>query len=314
MAFTVFKVQKASGFAHFASVEREGAGACRGVYFDGRPQASTWNPPALYVPYPESRHWDVSLVFGPSALVLTESAFGRLREFLKAPCYEILPLEVAGRLFVVVNVLAVHDCLNREASKFRDTGTIEQYAFYPSRIIHSIFKIPEEAKGGIFVAEDVRRPHWSFKWQCEHLGLRGLKWKLIWEGDEWGNSVTPPTTELEPSQRPAAPRSLELVSAGPSAVVLRWPKVEGVDLYLIDWRKEGGEFWPVDEFDCAESAVAADESGQAYCVYTDTLPTSGRTFYRVRSFVLDAQEGEKDTSEPTACVEVNLDRGDGDIE
>lgn len=96
---------------------------------------------------------------------------------------ELLPVAHQSVVYTLINVRYVVNCLHREASTFRVSGSIERYEFYPKRIDHSLFKIPEEAKGGIFMAEDAQRPYWSFKWQCEQHKLVGLTWKLIWEGD-----------------------------------------------------------------------------------------------------------------------------------
>ena len=151
--------------------------------FDGHPVGKQWRQPDVYVPEPLQPPWDVSLL--KLAIVMTPDARKKLKNHLDfyGRAIELLPLVHEDLTYTLINVTYVVNCLNREASKFRSTGTVEDYIFHPRRIDHSLFKIPEEAKGGIFVAEDSERPYWSFKWQCEQNNLVGLKWKLIWEGD-----------------------------------------------------------------------------------------------------------------------------------
>jgi hypothetical protein len=137
----------------------------------------------VFIPEPLKPSWDVTLL--GLAIVLTPDARKKIKSHLGfyGDAIELLPIVRGETSYSLINVTYVPDCLKTDECKFRSSGTVEHYAFYPRRIRHSLFKIIPEAKGGVLIAEDIERPYASFKWQVEQAGLRGLKFKLLWEGD-----------------------------------------------------------------------------------------------------------------------------------
>jgi hypothetical protein len=152
--------------------------------FEGHPVGKGWKQPEVYIHEPLLPKWEVSTLHGH--LLLTPEARLKLKDHLHYyhRAIELLPIVHEGVTYSLVNVTYAPNCLNREKSEFRDTGSIRKYEFYPERIYHSLFKLPEEVRVIPFVFEDMERPYASFKWQCEQNKLVGLTWVLIWEADE----------------------------------------------------------------------------------------------------------------------------------
>ena len=180
MRCAVYKAWKLNGFATLVSTE---GSSTRFIPFDGKPKGNKWTPNPMYVPYPDRKPWDIFDIYGPSALVLTEHALEVLRPVFDAGLYELLPLIHDGTKYTVVNILEVTDCLDRDKCEFDSWGIVQKYAFIPERITHSLFKIREEVTGSFLVASDTARPEWGFKHLVEKHNLRGLEFRLRWEGN-----------------------------------------------------------------------------------------------------------------------------------
>lgn len=185
MRYHVYQIKKALKFSHFYSKPEGPRGPFSGHIFNAKPVGPAWVSPDVYRLYPTRDPWDIALYLNGSALTATEEAVDRLDLFVKNRGVELLPYEVEGERYYVINVLEAPACLNRDESEIQQGPNPEilKYVFFPLRFTRSLFKLPDRIGGSPLVAEDDSRPEWSFKRQIELNDFKGINFELLWEGD-----------------------------------------------------------------------------------------------------------------------------------
>lgn len=113
-----------------------------------RPQLAVFKEPRRKQPKPRA---DISTL-RPGALVLNERAHAVLGEFL-ARYGQLLPLECDGEVEYFYNVTRLIDCVDRERSAKRSSGSIAKEVFFEQAVPQEavVFKDPLMARTRIYV-------------------------------------------------------------------------------------------------------------------------------------------------------------------
>ena len=182
---TVYKVLADLDNYQFVLADRA-ADALR-IPFDGTPIAKAWKPPASYSPYPIKPAGDFWGCYSTgSVFAVTKAAARQIVKFLDESC-ERLPLTLeSGEKLVLCNVTEVVNCLDKKKSKHKPgcPDWIDKYEFHPRRLGYSLFKIPESRMSEVLCVEGIVAPADGFKGTVEKLGLTGLEFKKVWEGQK----------------------------------------------------------------------------------------------------------------------------------
>jgi hypothetical protein len=156
------------------------------LMMDGTPKSNIWSPPPVYLFQPKLQKGDFFnfyldiLISSPRATELLHNLF--------VEAGELLPLPYNDEVFTLLNVTECINCLDQSNTKWIVNETtnvrvmIGHYAFHTNRFSEScLFKIPETSKGEILVVEGLRDPKDEFRYKVDKLGLKGLKFQLLWE-------------------------------------------------------------------------------------------------------------------------------------
>lgn len=99
------------------------------------------------------------------------------------------------------------------------------------------------------------------------------------------------------------PTNLQVETASSSMVSLRWDiSVDSGDVNaegcIIEWSRDGEEFVPTDEI------LLSRQTKRIQMAFTDNLPTSGVSWYRIRSFL--NKDGDLITSRASEMVKITI--------
>ena len=161
--------------------------------FDGIPKNKEWKQPeGLYISNPMNEKGDFYHLGGQIAL--NQKAFLVLKPVLEA-CCELLPFTFEGDNYYAMNVLNVIDCYDYEkgeydymeegSTKKENIWGVQKYAFNPQNFNDkSIFK-DDIFKSRIFTYEGfLSDPEKEFKYLYEKNGLKGLRFRLLWDSEK----------------------------------------------------------------------------------------------------------------------------------
>lgn len=132
----------------------------------------------------ERRNLSVGNVYGVdiSAIVINDKCFDVLTPFINNHA-QVFQTRYENNLAYVLNITEIIDCLDYEHSKlkfFKSSGRlmrVEEYVFDKAALDDAvIFKPPEELKAQPYVTG-------QFKKITESNGIKGFKFKLVWECD-----------------------------------------------------------------------------------------------------------------------------------
>jgi hypothetical protein len=151
------------------------------------PKKDVWKPSMFYVRQPKLRvgnFWDIT----PGFLVADDKAAAHVEEFFEM-AGEVLPLPFEGRVFSLLNVTQCLNCLNHEASQWREpaarTGRPLKYVFHPRRMDEAgLFKIPETQRAEVLFLEREGDPETEFKAAVESHGFTGLIFEELWSDQD----------------------------------------------------------------------------------------------------------------------------------
>lgn len=180
------KIYKIDYDTRYANAVTEKDEYVRWCDFDGTPQKDVWRPVPIRSPFKSKKIVDF-MYWDPTAIVASQKAVDILTP-LFLPYAEILPLQCSWGNYYITNVTYLIDCINYTESEYIPFGDgktefgaprvlwISKHVFYPERIKGiPIFKELNDPKGTIYVNE-------IFVDCVEKFKLKGLKFKLIWEG------------------------------------------------------------------------------------------------------------------------------------
>ena len=155
--------------------------------FDCKPKGSDWAAPSVYTLHPRLTRGSFFNLC-PGALVLDGHATEALQDLLEMSG-EMLPLSYNNESFTVLNVTECVNVLDEDGCKWvygKSTGArirIERYAFRANRLTEApLFKIPETCRSEILCCEGLKDSDDEFKHRVERLGLKGLIFEEVWEG------------------------------------------------------------------------------------------------------------------------------------
>lgn len=165
----------------------DGTLGCGPLVLDGTPERGSWRPLTVSALPEELPEPDIARIC-QGGLAFSPGALDSLREVL-APAGEILPLYLEDRVWGLLNVTEVLDCLDPEGTEWHTMGStrihVRSYAFRADRLprTSSLFKTTEERRTRIYAVEGLQPPARSFKARVEELGLRGLVFEEVWRGE-----------------------------------------------------------------------------------------------------------------------------------
>lgn len=187
----VFELRFARDYQQLALVEEPTAPPQ--LTFNGRPKGESWPKPLMYVPNPSLKvpdFWYVgnpaAFAFDPDALPLDASGHVELAG-------EWLPIDVEKPAnLMILNVTQVVNALDKQRTRWRtDSAGARRpadenpgsYVFHPERFDESsICKLPETRDSMILCVESSHHRFEEFKAAIEYHRLKGLEFKLLWEG------------------------------------------------------------------------------------------------------------------------------------
>lgn len=288
MRYSVYQLRKHPGRAHLHAVTPP---MPKQTVFDGQSKAATWTPLAVRWVGNDLQPAEVSTIFGPGAIVVSE----RARESLQMiwgddTRAEFLPLDAEGTTLYIVNVLTIVDCLRPEKSRLQ--GERRTYEFNPAHFDGPLFKIPQDLAGPVLGLEDSRNVEASFRYQVEESDLRGLRFEPIWEGNDKRQLTDKKPAPAPPAAKIEAPGPPIVQECSLSRVALTWPVVTGVENYLVQWSQS-----PDRGFVMLGTTTAA---GGSSATFIDDQPTAGTSYYRVVGFL----DQTRHRSPPSPVVEV----------
>lgn len=149
---------------------------------DGTEYGRAWVPSEAWLGNEEGLIPDIWPMVGCATVALGSADVARL---LKPALdgVELLGLPVGKKRLRMINVLSVVDALDpkRVERDSDDPALIRKFAFDPTRIKTSLFKIPERVTTDIFTIEGLFPREKEFKFLVESNGLKGAKFELLWK-------------------------------------------------------------------------------------------------------------------------------------
>ena len=152
--------------------------------FDGRSQINTWSPIEVTRLEPEKK---LKLSDAPGFYSHIPIFGEKAKKFLEYVCggaVEFLPLINEEKIFWIVNIVRVLDCIEYEKSEYkkfpnsRKVMRFKKYYFKPEIISNEhIFKIKDMPLSAPFVSDE-------FKKVVEENNLTGFKFELVWDSEE----------------------------------------------------------------------------------------------------------------------------------
>lgn len=158
------------------------------LQFDGSAKRGIWEPFEVFVLRPKLLPPDLWGFELSGTLIVNQKVADELDGFF-ARAGELLPVSWKGQQLFLLNVTECLNNLDRERSEWLKTPGGE--LVFPTRFVFrsrrfsesSIFKIPETSKGAILIREETGDPETEFKAAVEHRGIKGVSFKLLWEGE-----------------------------------------------------------------------------------------------------------------------------------
>jgi hypothetical protein len=137
----------------------------------GRSVGAGWKPLSVRPRHRTKPLGDFPLLwFGEP--IFSERALETLSPLL-GDAIEPLPMEIAGKVFYLINILDSVDCLDLEQSKVtinpvsKGISSVQHYVFREDLADHHLFLIPQLRKTAVFVSA-------GFREKAESTGLVGL--------------------------------------------------------------------------------------------------------------------------------------------
>lgn len=157
--------------------------------FDGEPVADRWSPPGVGCHSPKKKAGDFWGIGSCCVPAVTRAAYPLVQTHAEMGG-EILPLTFEGVELLILNVTEVINCLDHEKCKWHDDGVTRRlnidagYHFRPERFSESsLFRLPETCRSTrLYCVERSGDPEEDFKAAVESANLKGLQFKLIWQG------------------------------------------------------------------------------------------------------------------------------------
>ena len=148
------------------------------VFFKGERLAPGWKVPSAHLnpAQPGARAVDFPF-FEYGALLCSTVAWGILKPHLEAEV-EVLPVDVEGYSYQLLNPIQVIDCLDMQQSQMRYNKNgrvtdIDQYVFHQEKLKGVyLFKLPELTRTHIYATE-------AFRGIIESHQLTGLEFKAL---------------------------------------------------------------------------------------------------------------------------------------
>ncbi len=146
-----------------------------------------WTQPKVYSLYPDYLEPDIWEIHGKGAFAVTPEAAMTLDMFLEM-AGEQLPLPYQGKELIICNILQCLNCVDEEHSEWRlrkgERIRLLKPAFFPQCMEAStLFKIPQ-LRENIYCWEKAEDPESEFRACVLENNLKGLRFELVWEGDE----------------------------------------------------------------------------------------------------------------------------------
>ena len=148
------------------------------IFFQGERLGATWKEPAAHLNPAQPRASVVDFpFFEHGALLCSINAWNILQPYLQEEV-ELLPVDVEGYNYVLLNPIRVIDCLDRQQSKFTiyKTGRVievQHYVFQQEKLNGAyLFKTPELKRTDIYATEALREA-------VEHHKLIGLDFRNL---------------------------------------------------------------------------------------------------------------------------------------
>jgi len=154
------------------------------VVFDCTKKEEEWKKLKMFVFDPKSPRCNFNTVGNGGTLLFDRKVYDSDLYDLLESAGEILPVDVEGETFFLLNILVCVNALDDESSTYNTTrgrkGRLISPALYDNRMTESsIFKIPETCKTEMYCYSGVKDADLEFKYLYEKLGFTGLEFQAM---------------------------------------------------------------------------------------------------------------------------------------
>lgn len=184
----VYRLSAATNEYQSLLVDSDDPALVRSVELWGIPQGESWSPPPLYVDHHRLKRPDIMRLSG-SALVLSPHALKILLEEDVIAEQELLPLDIEGEPWTVLNVTAFTNWINVEASEWLGPTMPIVRVFHPHRLGEpSLFHIEQNGLP-IYCWDADNDPEFGFRNAILRNGLTGLIFEEVWNSLDGGKRL-----------------------------------------------------------------------------------------------------------------------------